>query len=189
MCYGRASLIQRVSVSEQSRLRQLLAGEELGDQKPSRLLRRMQRLLSDSATDKNNPMFRELFLQRLPSNVRMILASTTTTDDLQELADRADRIMEAAVSAKAVDNVEEPSPQESSLHSEVNLLRTDVADLKRLLKTLAGTPQKTGSRSHGRTPTVPDSQSSLCWYHYRFGDAAQKCKSPCAKSGNFRASH
>ena len=62
-----ASLIQRVSVSEQSRLRQLLAGEELGDQKPSRLLRRMQRLLSDSATDKNNPMFRELFLQRLPS--------------------------------------------------------------------------------------------------------------------------
>ena len=150
----------------------------------------MQRLLSDSATDKNNPMFRELFLQRLPFNVRMILASTMTTDDLQELADRPDRNMEAAVSAKAVDNVEQPiSPQESSLHSEVNLLRTDVADLKRLLKTLAGTPQKTGSRSHGRTPTVPDSQSSLCWYHYRFGDAAQKCKSPCAKSRNFRASH
>eukprot|EP00731_Ephydatia_muelleri_P025040 Em0017g123a len=75
----------------------------------------------------------------------MILASTTTTDDLQELADRPDRNMEAAVSAKAVDNVEQPiSPQESSLHSEVNLLRTDVADLKRLLKTLAGTPQKTG---------------------------------------------
>ena len=182
----RESLIQRVSISEQSRLHQLLTGEELGDQKPSRLLHRMQHLLSD----KNNPMFRELFLQCLPSNVRMILASTTTTDGLQELADRADRIMEAAVLAKAVDNVEEPiSPQESSLPSEVNLLHTDVADLKQLLKTLAGTPQKTGSRSHGHTPTVPDSQSSLCWYHYRFGDAAQKCKSPCAKSGNFRASH
>ena len=79
--------------------------------------------------------------------------------------------------------MEEPGPQEPSLHSEVNQLRTDVADLKKLLKTLASAPQRTGTRTHGHTPTVPDSQSHLCWYHYRFGDAAKKCKSPCTKVG------
>ena len=185
----RANLIQRVSVSKQRHFRQLLAEEELGDQKSSRLLRRMQRLQGDSASARNNPLFQELFLHCLPSNVRMILASTTPTDDVQELADGADKIMEVSESSKAVENMEEPGPQEPSLHSEVNQLRTDVADLKKLLKTLASAPQRTGTRPHGHTPTVPDSQLHLCWYHYRFGDAAKKCKPPCTKSGNFQASH
>ena len=56
-------LIQRTAVSQRRQLQKLLSGEELGDQTPSRLLRRMERLLGDDTEQTNGPLFRELFLQ------------------------------------------------------------------------------------------------------------------------------
>ena len=38
-----------------------------------------------------------LFLQRLPANVRMVLASADVSMDLGKLADMADKVMEVAV--------------------------------------------------------------------------------------------
>ena len=73
----RQQLIRRTSTSEQSRLQQLLAGLELGDSRPTRLLRRMQASLSGDTSATDSALFRELFLQRLPSNVRMVVASST----------------------------------------------------------------------------------------------------------------
>ena len=76
--------------------------EELGVQTPSRLLRRMERLLGDDMEQANRPLFRELFLQRLPANVRMVLASLARTCSLKELADRADEVMEASNSPMSI---------------------------------------------------------------------------------------
>ena len=73
----RAQLIKRTAASEQRHFRQLFTAEELGDRTPSQLLRRLQQLLGDAAgPNPDNTFLRELFLQRLPGHVRMVLASS-----------------------------------------------------------------------------------------------------------------
>ena len=59
----KTELIRRTTTSEQQKLQQLISGEELGDRKPSQLLRRMQQLLGDQpGAPANNSFLRELFL-------------------------------------------------------------------------------------------------------------------------------
>ncbi|PIK55880.1 gag-pol polyprotein [Apostichopus japonicus] len=88
----KAELIRRTSVSEQKRLHQLLTQEELGDRKPSQLLRRMEQLLGSDKLDET--IFKQLFLQRLPHHVQTILASSRDDMKVTQLADLADRIID-----------------------------------------------------------------------------------------------
>uniref|UniRef100_A0A1X7UET2 DUF7041 domain-containing protein n=1 Tax=Amphimedon queenslandica TaxID=400682 RepID=A0A1X7UET2_AMPQE len=74
---------------------QLFNTEELGDRKPSQLLQRMQPLLGDKGSSTDASFLRELFLQGLPSNVGMVLASSDTMD-LEKLTQLADKIVEVA---------------------------------------------------------------------------------------------
>ena len=175
----KTQLIKRTAASTQRKLQQLISGEELGDRKPTQLLRRMQQLLGDQlgATADSNTFLRELFLQRLPSNVRMVLASADPATELEKLADLADKVMEVATQTIAA----------VSDDSEVKKLRQEVAHLTELVTSLN---THTGHRSRSRsrsTPRHPDSpapllppQESLCWYHSTFGEGARKCRKPCA---------
>ncbi|KAH6920811.1 hypothetical protein HPB50_028200 [Hyalomma asiaticum] len=91
-------LISRLTPSEPQRLEQLLHDTELGDRTPSQLLRHMRQLLHTAdatTTDADSRLLRELFLQRLPVNVRMILASAADKR-LSELAELADSVLAVA---------------------------------------------------------------------------------------------
>jgi hypothetical protein len=179
----KAELIRRTAASEQRKLQQLISGEELGDRKPTQLLRRMQQLLGDKlgASADANSFLRELFLQRLPANVRMVLASTDVTTDINKLADMADKVIEVATPTIAT--VSSAAAQDSASF-EVQQLRKEVARLADLVASLT-TQSRSRSSSRPRrprspTPTASSAQGELCWYHVKFGEAARKCKEPCS---------
>ena len=174
-------LIRRTAALEQRRLQQLITTEELGDRSPSQLLRRMQQLLGDRVAATDGTFVRELFLQKLPANVRMVLASMGDTVSVEELAQIADKIVEVA--APAISGVTAPSLRE------VEQLRAEVSRLADLVTSLAtqGSKPRGCSPSPSRTRSTGD-DPTLCWYHQRFGDSARRCRPPCSRSGNDQAS-
>ena len=100
-------LIKRTAASEQRRLQQLFSAEELGDRKPTQLLRRLKQLAGDTP-GADGVFLRELFLQRLPTNARMVLASTRSDTTIEELAQLADKIIEVAVPEVAAVSTAKP---------------------------------------------------------------------------------
>ena len=176
----KTELIKRTAASEQCKLQQLIGGEELGDRKPTQLLQQMQQLLGDKLSSSAESFLREPFLQRLPPSVRMILASADSAMDLQKLADMADKVMEVTTpTVSAIPNTVHPQP------SEIEQLRLEVKRLTDLVTSLIhhDRPHHQSTSRSCRPPTPSPQQSSsndsICWYHAKFGDAAQKCKDPC----------
>lgn len=78
-------------------MQQLFSLEELGDRKPTQLLRCMQQLLGEKATTMDSAMLKQLFLH-LDSNTRMVLATTAESTSIEDLAHLADRVREVSVS-------------------------------------------------------------------------------------------
>ncbi|GFV97120.1 uncharacterized protein LOC103524116 [Trichonephila clavipes] len=88
---ARTELIKRSGESSHQEIRKLLIGEELGDRRPSELLRVMKRRAeSHSVTD---DLMLELFQQHLPTRVQSILAAISPLT-LEKAAEVADRVME-----------------------------------------------------------------------------------------------
>ena len=155
----KTELIKRTAASKQIKLQQLISGEELGNRKPT------QHDELGTADDAN--FLREPFLQRLPANVRMVLASA---DGSMDLADMADKVMEVATPTVAALSDAHPDASE--------IKQNEVARLADLVSSLT-TRSRRRSPSQPRRPNPPP-PGSLCWYHTKVGQAAQKCREPCS---------
>lgn len=191
-------LLRRTTDSESRRIQQLLSSEELGDRKPTELLRRMTLLLGGNSSSTDSKIVRELFLQRLPNQVRMILCASPAATSIEDLATTADQIMDTSHPfVSAIDRCQAPvssplqleqrfdelSASNAQLASQVHQLTTELATLR----FSAGRDQ-----SRHRTPNQSNSRYStaaICWYHARYGTRARQCRPPCNFSGNGRASH
>ena len=79
----------------------------------------MQQLLGNRAAVTDSTFLRESFLQRLPSNVHMVLASTSATTSLEELAKLADKIAEVAAPTIAAKTTSPPYPTTQQLLVEI----------------------------------------------------------------------
>ena len=106
--YGalRAALVDRTQKSEKVRLRELLSQEVSGDEKPSQLLRKIEQLLGDKSLD--DSLLSEMFVQRLPPGVRLVLSAVPGALTARELARLADRVVESTTAASPVTAVTAP---------------------------------------------------------------------------------
>lgn len=78
------------STSAEARLRQLLKGQALGEQKHSHLLNHMRQL---NGYQCSNAVLKSLFVEQLPETHRAVLIAINEPD-LQKLAEIADKIAE-----------------------------------------------------------------------------------------------
>ncbi|XP_011407593.1 PREDICTED: uncharacterized protein LOC100640009 [Amphimedon queenslandica] len=145
----KVELNKRTTSSEQRRLQLLFNAEDLGDRTRFQLLRHMQQLLGGKVATFDQSLLRQLFLQRLPPNVRMVLASSKDDEDLESLAFLADKVVEVA--SPAVNAV-----QTTELSTEVEQVHSDIATLKKLVTSLTDTRHPCSFRRRTSSPAPTD---------------------------------
>jgi len=107
--------------SEEKRLKTLLYQAELGDQRPSRFLRRLKELAEGKVSDN---LLKSLWTQRLPSSMQSILAACS--DDLDKLAILADRIHDIASPNVSSLEVAATTTATPSLQSQIDEIQGDL---------------------------------------------------------------
>ncbi|KAL0882480.1 hypothetical protein ABMA27_000949 [Loxostege sticticalis] len=169
-------LIRRLSTSEEQRVRRLLSDEELGDRKPSTFLRHLRSLAG--STLKDDSLFRQLWLRRLPHQVQAILAAQADLS-LDKLAELADKITEVAPGPANVFAVDSTPPLLSSLVECVQNLTKQVAALS-AHQHRSRSQSRSTSTNRGRSASPTIRTARFCWYHRTFGVKAAKCTAPCS---------
>lgn len=84
-------VIRVLGESESARVNNVLHGLSLGDRKPSQLLSEFR---LNSGTTFSESALRQLWLQRLPQQIQMILSTFENDVSLTTLAERADKMLE-----------------------------------------------------------------------------------------------
>ena len=185
----KAALIHRFSESTETRFARLLQGEELGDNKPSQLLRRL-RALSTGDNAVSEKLLNKLWMQRLPKNVRQVLQVSTAT--LTEMAQLADKIVEVEKGQLSEVSTYTPSindqlmsnPSESNIMEVFKKFTAELSELRKRFDSQQGNRSRSHSRGRSRASSrVSSVNHDFCWYHNRFGADARKCVQPCKWKG------
>lgn len=172
-------LLDVFAESEQSRLKKLLGEIELGEQKPTSLLREMRSLAGDSITA---DLLKTLWLQRLPSNIQGILS--ISSEGIESLAVMADKIYETSARPSDVGSFSRSTDYQNQILS----LSRQIAEMKTHLS--RRDRNQTHSRSRSKTPNPKfktmdkpdDKDQKVCWYHNKWGDKAKSCVGNCTYS-------
>jgi hypothetical protein len=195
-------LLQVYEESESRQLHQLLEELELGDQKPSQLLRRMKDLAVHKIPDSTLKL---LWIARLPQSVRAILAVSDALPTT-EMALIADKVMDTVLSKREIAKINN-HPNEGAANENFTTLMRAVQDLQTRVEEMSRSKfrerprySRFRSSSRGRNEESRNrrentryrrdasrnnkKQNDRCYYHHRFGAEARKCREPCNfKSG------
>lgn len=183
------ALIDCMATSEETRIRQVLANQEIGERKPSAFLRELKAKAGDNFSPQ---VLASIWKEALPADVQMILAGNPdATIDIQ--AALADKVMGiVSKSSRQVSAVSKPD-EIAELTKKIDAMGKTITHLSRLAKYRetgkTEKPNGTETRETGRKRSRSRSRSrsrnretndGLCWYHSRFGDKARKCEEPCS---------
>lgn len=177
-------LIEAHSESEESKIRTLLQGVELGDSRPSHLLARMRALAGGAVGD---ALLKSLWLARLPTTTRSIVGALS--DGLSQLAAVADKIHDLSATPQINEAACLPPAQNSALEAQISQLTKQVNDLAEMVRGRShsrdNTYQHNRQRSYSRRRSssrgrYKEPANNMCFYHTNFGAKARKCNSPCS---------
>ncbi|XP_037950717.1 uncharacterized protein LOC119681554 [Teleopsis dalmanni] len=160
-------LINEFTESEHKRLRKLLTELELGDMKPTQLLKKMKEMAGSSMAD---DVLKSLWLQRLPVGVRTIVAAVE--GDSAEWAKVADKVFEAQ-ETETVCVVQWNEPNE---------MKKEIDELKVMVNNLIiqlGKRERSNDGDHGKGRSSSAKRDNICFYHRRFKERSTKCVQPC----------
>ena len=173
------TLIKRTSETAAQRIKKALAATEVGDARPTQILRALQQNLEGMKAD--DKLLLQFFIQKLPATVRSIVAAQSDKMQLSALADLADRVYEHMpenVSVSAVSSSSSSSSSSAAWEQRMSRLETMMEKLLNMPSEKRSANSRGHSRSNSRTRFNP--QGKLCYYHWRFKDRANKCTSPCS---------
>ncbi|UYV80316.1 hypothetical protein LAZ67_18002376 [Cordylochernes scorpioides] len=171
-------LVSIFKESEEKILRKLLTGLELGDLKPSQLLRKMRTLKTDK--DISEKVLQTLWMDKLPEIIKNILV--VSEEGLDKLAEMADKIQEMNPRLQVYES-KNKDPTFEEMTATIASLKEEIATLKLENRTRqnwrSNSPrprQRSRSRSRKYNPS-----GKYCYFHYRFGNLCRpdKCTSPC----------
>lgn len=165
--------------SSSKRIQRLLTGLELGDMKPSQLLRKM-RSLGDT-DDISDKVLRTLWMDKMPHQIKNILI--VSDESIEKLAAMADKIMEMNPRVELA-SVTEPQPTPyDALLSKISSLEQQIASLTVHSSRRGRSPvyEHARRRSRSRSRKRFDPNGKYCYFHYKFGNKCypEKCKPPC----------
>lgn len=169
----RDRLIDLYSKSQDETLAELFTKMQLGDRKPSLMLAEMEGVARDHQIPPD--VIKHMWFERLDSHTQRVLLPVKDSET-SKLAKIADAIIRQAPGGQLYEVQKPIDPQ-----TEIQSLRNETAELRREL-----TKQyRNSARSRSRTPSKRDpNKHPLCYYHFKYGDAAKKCEKPCTSAKN-----
>ena len=158
----KAKLVSSYTLTRWQRVTKVIHHPALGDRRPTAMMDSMLALLPEDEVP--GSLFLGLFLERLPVEMRDHLVAQDFKNP-SELALHADKLWDAR----------------------------RVQPVDSLLAAAFSPTSPSRSRGRGSTSPVRRSQtpgpvnSGECYFHKRFGNAANNCRPPCSFQGNARA--
>lgn len=186
------AIIANFADSETQRLKKLLAGIPLGDNKPSQLVN-ILRNTCPNATIEQQSLIRHVWLDQLPVSIRSIIVANRAkcapnlTPSLDDEARLADAVFETIdPKASSVYEIASSSTASSATDATVDAIVAEVTKkFERIFSRRFNHRSRSRSRSRNRnTSNECDNRDgsnspTLCYYHREFGTDARKCRSPC----------
>jgi hypothetical protein len=154
----------------------LLDMPPLGDRRPSHMMNEMLALIP-TGSNKDDYIFLGIFLRKLPSSMREHLAAANHTT-AAAMSAHADILWDAKAGDTSISAV-----SDASISAVAN------RSFARRSPDRRSPDRRRGRSGQRRKPTPgPDSRrrdaSTLCFYHSRFGQRANKCEPPCSWTEN-----
>lgn len=156
-------LVAEFTDSEQRKLRRVIKEIELGDDKPSQLLKKMKDLAGNALTD---DALKSLWLERLPENVRAVIS--IVEGDSTQWAKQADKIME-------INNFSHIASVSNPLQVEVAALRKQIEEMKTQFRG-RDKSRDNNKNNFRRSRSQSQNKQKFCFYHFHFGTRAKNCQ-------------